>query len=239
MNSNTAWNPKALILCTLLPALLLGSWIIEPTHTLWQRLDEQVFWAMNDSLAGNRVWQQIWAVANNRMFDLVAALSMVMLFAHYALFRERQNFRHLVAVGMVIFCALVVAILIGTQLIPVERPSATAMFPDALRLSQLVPSIETKDYSGDSFPGDHGMVLLMCAGFLVWHLPRGYGVIACVLAVLFTLPRLMSGAHWLTDEIVGAVAVDTLVLGWFFATPLQDRLLEKFEQLLSRFAKTG
>ncbi|MET0084371.1 MAG: phosphatase PAP2 family protein [Sedimenticola sp.] len=234
MNDKPAWNTTALILCTLLPVLLMASWLVEPTHGLWQALDERVFWAMNNSLADNKSWQAIWAVANNRMFDLVAALSMVALFGHYALFRDRGNLRHYVAVGLVLVCAIVIAALIGTQLIPVERPSATAMFPEALRLSELTPWIKTKDYSGDSFPGDHGVVLMMCAGFLFWHLPRSYGILACIFAVLFTLPRLMSGAHWLTDEIVGAVAVDTLVMGWFFATPLQARLLAWFDALLGR-----
>ncbi|OOZ37501.1 hypothetical protein BOW51_02285 [Solemya velesiana gill symbiont] len=217
----------------------MGSWLLEPTHSLWQALDEKVFWAMNNSLADNKSWQATWAVANNRMFDLVAALSMVLLFGHYALFRDRQNLRHYIAIGMVLVCALFVAALIGTQLIPIERPSATAQFPEALRLSELAPWIKTKDYSSDSFPGDHGVVLMMCAGFLVWHLPRSYGIAACIFAVLFTLPRLMSGAHWLTDEIVGAVAVDTLVMGWFFATPLQDKLLTWFEKLLGLFGKRG
>jgi membrane-associated phospholipid phosphatase len=86
-----------------------------------------------------------------------------------------------------------------------------------------------KDTASDSFPGDHGLVLLLFAGFVSFFMPRIYGIIASVMMVIFTLPRLMSGAHWLTDEIVGAVAVGVMCLSWVLATPLHSIALDKIE----------
>ncbi|OQX30608.1 MAG: hypothetical protein B0D96_10615 [Candidatus Sedimenticola endophacoides] len=226
MRDTSQWRPLALSLGTLLPALLFVSWLYPPTRALWDGLDQAAFWAMNRSLAEGRWWQGLWAIANNRGFDLAAAGGMFALFAHYVLIHDRRRLRYFIAVGLMMSLTIVIAMQIG-KAIPIERPSATALYPEALRLSQLVPEIPTKDVSGDSFPGDHGLVLLLFAGFVLRYLPRGYGVLALALAVLFTTPRLMSGAHWLSDELVGALALGTLVLTWLFATPLHGWALKR------------
>lgn len=226
------WHPAALITTHLISLLLLASWLLEPTRSLWLALDEQLFWSMNRSLEWGRGWQQLWAIANNRAFDLVAGLSMLLLFAYRGLLGDRARLYHYISVVIVMSMVLLVLLLISKEL-PVERPSPTAHFPEALRLSQLVPEIPTKDYSSDSFPGDHGLVLLICAGFALVYLPTGYAALALLFMLLFTLPRLMSGAHWVTDEIVGAVSVGLPALAWLFATPLQGRVLRAVEQRVS------
>jgi len=192
-------------------------------------LDTRAFWAMNNSLNWNKSWQTLWAIANNRAFDLVAALSIVLIFAHQALWRDRQNLNRYMAIGMMMILAVGLVMQFG-KMIPIERPSATADFPEALRLSQLVPDIVTKDISGDSFPGDHGLVLLLAAGFAVFYLPLTHGLLALCFMVIMTLPRLMSGAHWLTDEIVGATSLGVIALSWLFATPLHRIVLEWMEK---------
>lgn len=230
---DTGWRKTPLGLANLLALLLLSSWLVEPTRSLWLTLDEQLFWAMNRSLAWGEPWQRLWALANNRAFDLVAALSMLLLFAHQALLRDRRRLRHYIAVGLMMFITLLLTLAISKEL-PIERPSATAMFTEALRLTQLVPDIPTKDFSSDSFPGDHGLVLLLCAGFALAYLPRRHGLLALLFMLLFTLPRLMSGAHWVTDELVGALSLGLISLSWLFATPLHRRLLGWFERLVER-----
>ncbi|MCW8908527.1 MAG: hypothetical protein OQL28_14880 [Sedimenticola sp.] len=234
--TRAGWHPVALVSAHLVALLLMSSWLLEPTRGLWLALDEQLFWAMNRSLEWNRAWQQLWAVANNRAFDLVAGISMLLLFVHHALLNERERILHYLSVLGVMFFVLLVLLLISKEL-PIERPSATAQFPEALRLSQLVPEIPTKDYSSDSFPGDHGLVLLVCAGYALAYLPAGYGLLALLFMVLFTLPRLMSGAHWVTDEIVGAVSVGLPALAWLFATPLQETLLNSVRQRVESVGK--
>ncbi len=227
--TQTSWHITPLIAGNLFALILMLSWLFEPTRSLWLSLDSHTFWAMNNSLSWGETWQKIWAIANNRAFDLAAAIAMLGLFSHRALVDKKQRRNHYIALGMMLFLTLIVAMQLGKS-IPVERPSATAVFPEALRLSALVPDISTKDYSGDSFPGDHGLVLLICAGFALFYLPPAYAALAILFSLLFTLPRLMSGAHWLTDEIVGAVAMASFVLSWLFATPLHMKLMTIFEK---------
>jgi membrane-associated phospholipid phosphatase len=233
MQRESNWHPIALLCANLVAIVLFASWLLEPTRSLWLALDESFFWATNRSLAEGELWRQIWAVANHRAFDLVAALSMLSLYGHYALLRQREHLTHYIAIGLLLTIAIIL-IVQGSKLIPIDRPSATMVYPEALRLSKLVPYIATKDIASDTFPGDHGLVLLLFAGFILYNMPRTYGVIALLFAVIFTLPRLMSGAHWLSDELVGAIGVGSLALGWIFATPLHDRVVDWLERKLTR-----
>jgi membrane-associated phospholipid phosphatase len=132
---------------------------------------------------------------------------------------------------------LTLILFVGKQIadaIPVSRPSPTLVYPDALRLSLLVPDIRAKDFAYDAFPGDHALVLLLCAGVFTYFLPRAHAVAAWFLALVFSIPRLVGGGHWLTDIIVGSVSVALLVLSWALATPLHRVMTDMFERGVSR-----
>jgi len=236
MPDNSGWKPTALIFYNVAALLLFLSWLVEPTRSLWLTLDTHSFWAMNNSLAWGETWQRIWAIANNRAFDLVAAVAMLSLFAFPALITDRGNQRRYIAMVLLALFSILIFITIGKE-IPVDRVSATTDFKDALRLSRLVPDIATKDIASDSFPGDHGLVLFIFAGFACFYLKRGAAILAVLFMVIFTMPRLMSGAHWLTDELVGAVFLGTIALSWVFATPLHSRGLDWLTTKIPRWLK--
>jgi membrane-associated phospholipid phosphatase len=230
------WRPLPLAAGNLIAAVLFLSWLLEPTRSLWLALDDRAFWAMNNSLADGDLWRQFWAVTNNRAFDLVAAFSMLLLFCHCALLKDREHLNRYIAIGILMTVSILVIVKSGKWL-PIERPSGTFIYPEALHLSDLVPHIDTKDVSEDSFPGDHGLVLLICTGFFLYNLPRIHGLLAVLFMVIFTVPRLVSGAHWLTDELVGAVGWGCLGLSWILATPLHDRVVNWLEARLDRFRR--
>ncbi len=236
------WRPLILISANLFGIVLFASWLLEPTRSLWMELDNLTFWSMNNSLAEGKTWRWLWAITNNRMFDLVTLGCMLLLFGDYSLRKDRQNLNRYIAVGILMLIAVLIASQVG-KAIPIVRPSAANYYPEALRLSHLVPEIDTKDISGDTFPGDHGLILLLYAGFVCFFMSRTYGMFASVMMVVFTLPRLMSGAHWLTDEIVGAVALGVITLSWFLATPLHSIALNRLEGWIAKrrgsFSSTG
>ena len=228
------WHPVAFILGCGLSIALLMSWLFEPTRSLWLTIDENVFWALNNSLAWGRGWQVFWAVANNRAFDVVAALCMIGLFVHFLLRKGRGRTIFFVAAGLLLTGLVYSASQIAGAIM-IERKSPTLVHPEALRLSELVSWIPTKDVSRDGFPGDHAVVLLICAGVITFFLPRAYAAAAWVLAVVFTAPRLVSGAHWLTDDLVGSVAVAGFVLSYVFATPIHSVMTDGLEPLIRRY----
>lgn len=206
-------RPLPLTLVTLGSLLLFASWLWPVTRLYWDQLDQAFFWYANASLETGPGWQTFWAVANNRAFDLVAGFAML---AVYLVSGQRDRRSSWDRMGARLLVALLIALLAVQfgKMLPIERASATLLFPDSLRLSELVPGISLKDSSGDSFPGDHGLVLFIAVAYGWRYFARPYRYLALCLAVFFTMPRLMSGAHWLSDELVGAVSIGALACAW-------------------------
>jgi putative membrane protein len=51
------------------------------------------------------------------------------------------------------------------------------------------------------------------------------------LSVVMLLPRMVVGAHWLSDITVGSFAISLFALGWLLATPLHAILIQLFTPL--------
>ncbi len=94
---------------------------------------------------------------------------------------------------------------LGQALIPVKRASPT------LSLSIFIASasccISRQRRVKDSFPGDHGMMLLIFSAFMLRYFGKTAGIIALIIFVVFAFPRVMIGAHWFTDIVVGSLTV--------------------------------
>lgn len=211
----------------LLAALLLLSWWWEGSATrgLWDSLDRAVFYALNGSLAGGGAWAKFWAIANHRAFDLVSATLLLLLYAHFALAQRGKYLAERIALLVALFLFTLVMIEISNNTLEeLKRHSASMVLEPVYRLSELFPHIEAKDYSASSFPGDHATVLLMFTGYFWFAAGWRYGVTMVVLAILFSMPRVVAGAHWLTDDLVGSGVVALLGLAWLYGTPLHRTL---------------
>src|SRR6185369_8486193 len=96
----------------------------------------------------------------------------------------------------------------------IPRTSPTRVVEDSIRLSEMVPWLHVKDGSARSFPGDHGTTaLLFSASYTIlagWRL----GIIALLYGAFLCLTRLITGAHWLSDVIVGSGCIAIFVLSW-------------------------
>lgn len=219
-------------------ALLLASWLpggaIRP---LWDGLDGWFFSLTNPSLGLNRLWDGLWAITNHRLFDLPAALTMAALF----LFSGRSS-------SPPRWATLLVHALIGALLgllaqglihewLDVSRLSPTLELPDSRRLSELTPWIRTKDASRGSFPADHGLILftLTLYGWRVLEPWARWSAAAA--AVLFTLPRLMSGAHWLTDILCGSIPMGLITVGLYQGLGLDGPIERRIVPLLEHWIR--
>lgn len=131
------------------------------------------------------------------------------------------------AIGLVMLLTAVILNQLGQALIPVKRASPTLTFDNINRVSELL-HISTKDASRDSFPGDHGMMLLIFSAFMLRYFGKVAGIIGLIITVVFAFPRVMIGAHWLTDIVVGSMTVVLIGLPWWLMTPLSDRLVTLF-----------
>lgn len=230
------FRPLLLLLFHLLAAVLLLSWWWEGTLTRgwWDALDRRVFYTLNGSLADGGAWTRFWAMANHRAFDLASALLVAILYGRFALSARRQYLAERIALFLAIFLFTIVMIEISnTTLEELNRHSASMVLEPVYRLTELVPDIEAKDYSASSFPGDHATVLLMFTGFFWFAAGWRYGAVMALIALLFSMPRVVGGAHWLTDDVVGSGTVALVGLAWFFGTPLH-RIVQGWMMPLGR-----
>ncbi len=228
MTVQSRWKPVFFIAGQLVAVLLLVSWWVEasPLKAFWEELDRRVFYWLNGLLAEDTEARTFWAVANNRWFDLVGACLFGLIFLQYVL-ADQQGFtaqRIGLFFFLLLFSALVV-LLVDQGFEKVERNSPSLVLKPVYKLSELVPQIKSKDGSGQSFPSDHAIYLFMWSGFYFLFLGWVRGLFALVLALILTTPRLVSGAHWFTDNYVGGLSIALIGFTWMAATPLRQKAM--------------
>ena len=233
------WRGPGLIACNLLALILLASWRWPPARLLWDRFDAGVFHLLNAPLASNAAWAHIWAVCSMRPADLGVGLIMLgFLVKGNWIFTAAQVRRALYVLLAVLLLELLIRVGLFTELVKImhwQRASPSLTVDGAVRLIHLFPDWSRdwhiKDAAGNSFPGDHASVLLTWAIFLS-PFARGWRRwLVWGLAMVFTLPRLVSGAHWLSDVLVGGLVLSLIAIGWGLYTPYAAKacsLMERF-----------
>ena len=139
--------------------------------------------------------------------------------------------RRIIIIGLVMLLSAVVVNQLGQAFIPVKRASPTLTLENIHRVSDLL-HIPTKDASKDSFPGDHGMMLLIFSAFMLRYFGKVAGFIALIIFVVFAFPRVMIGAHWFTDIAVGSLTTVLIGLPWLLMTSFSDRVIRFFDNYL-------
>ncbi len=236
--SNTAlWKSACLITCQVVAFFLLISWLSPTLHPVWMRIDTWFFYTMNGSMIEQPSWQYLMALANHRLADLVPASLVAILFLHFSYKGiESGEFTLRITYGINIIVLLLLTIIFFkfgiykfllqylslTDLLP--RKSATYIFDNTVRLDTIYPSIDTKVLSKDSFPGDHATVLIFFTVLIRFYAGRVYGSMALIITMVFIMPRLIGGAHWLSDIIVGSTFIVLTSTSLYLATPFQKIL---------------
>ena len=222
------WTRDVFVRFHVIAVLLIASWILPVTRIAWDLLDVAVFRALNGSLALGDGWLQFWAAANHRSVDLISGslCAAIIIWWVWGERREVQNMRA-ASLGALAIPLLVIPftvhLLIRTVL-PFQRHSPTLVVDDALLFSELAPGLGTKDISIYSFPGDHAFILFSITLFFWFYAARRFTLAMLAIAIAFSLPRLVGGAHWLTDDIVGGIAPALIVVAWVCATPFAYRV---------------
>jgi len=214
----------------LLGVALFLSWFLPANHGGWFTLDSAIFFFFNRHLATDPAFLHLVAITNNRAFDAISLLAMGLLYLYFYLKQDAAGRRRLVITGVVMLLTAVVLNQLG-HLLPVKHPSPTLTFDNINRVSELT-GIPTKDASGDSFPGDHGMMLIIFSCFMLRYFGRGAFAIALLITLVFSLPRVMIGAHWFTDIAVGSLSVVLVGASWVLMTPCSDWIVDRLNRLL-------
>jgi len=239
------WRGRGLIACNLVALILLASWLWPPARLLWDRLDAVAFHFLNAPLAGNAAWARFWGVCNMRPVDLGFGLVMLSFLIKgnwiYPAARVRNALYAFLAILLLLLLIRVGPLNELVKAMHWQRASPSLTVDGAVRLTVLFPDWvadwHMKDSSGRSFPGDHASVLLLWAIFLSFNARGWRRWMVWGLAVLLMLPRLVSGAHWLSDIMVGGVFVALVTTGWGLYTPYASKACAFMECIFTPILK--
>lgn len=232
------WRWRELAICNATAFGILGSWLWQPTRQQWEQLDHLVFHTLNSPLATHPLWAHIWAIGSMRPTDMVAALIMlIFLIKKNLTFSDTQvrtaffTFLSLLLLLTLFRVGLFSRVVDAMQW---QHSSPSITVDGAVQLSTLFPDWEKKWHmkssSNQSFPGDHGAVLLLWAMFL-WSFARGLRrLVVIALLCLFMLPRLVAGAHWASDIFVGGLFLSLITIGWGLYSPYAARMASLLER---------
>lgn len=219
----TRRNLPTILLLNFIGIALFLSWYIPANHGIWFKIDSAIFYYFNQHLLSSPLFLHLVAITNNRIFDVISLICMGLLYLYFYMKETPAGRRRLIVTGVVMLLTAVVLNQLG-HLLPVSHPSPTLTFDNINRVSELT-GIPTKDASSDSFPGDHGMMLMIFACFMLRYFSRSAFAIALLIVVIFSMPRVMIGAHWFTDIAVGSLSIVLVGMGWVLLTPLSDKII--------------
>lgn len=213
-----------ILLWNLFGIILLLSLYYSYRDGFWFNLDSAIFHFFNGFLNTNhKDFLYVIAITNHRGFDLISFLAMFLLYYHYFCHQPADIKRKMLVIGITM---LLIAILIKFwgRFIPIAHVSPTLYFEPFEHINRIskLTHFGTKDASSDSFPGDHGMMLMIFAGFMWRYFGLKAFIKAAIIVVIFSAPRIIAGAHWFTDVYVGSFAITSIALSWFLLTPASD-----------------
>jgi len=210
---------------------LFLSWYLPVNHGAWFTLDSAIFHFFNHLLVESRAFLWLVAITNNRAFDACSLLAMGCVMLAFWLKADGPGRQRIVAIGLMMLLAALVVNQLAQHLYPVKRASPTLYFSNIWRVSDLL-NISTKDASKDSFPGDHGMMLLIFSTIMLRYFGMKAFLIALIIFVVFAFPRVMIGAHWFSDIAVGSLSAVLIGLPWILLTSLSDGVISLLDRCL-------
>ncbi len=244
-------NWVVLVSCNILAAIIFFSWLstqdvvkeedgdkrllFKTEDSFWKRADIAIFKALNGQLKDNKSSQMFWAHSNRRIFDLVSAFSMILIYGIFILRGNTEEKFERIKFGLYMSLCMLVAlgsVQVIHAIFDTGRLSPTKVpVEGAIRLSDFdYINFDLKDASKTSFPGDHSAVLFMIATFISFYAKRLYALAAILVALLFVLPRMVGGGHWFTDIFVGGGAITLITASWALCTPLKVKVMNRLNK---------
>ena len=243
--SNSCFKLKTLFLVHLYVGLSVFSLFSPSLYQLfWATFDEGFArllqaWACNSPLL-----QNFWAMANHRIADIVE--DVFFLFFFLWLLKTTPSQEKLRKTAEFLFVSLVTTAVIlfinnflFKQVVHIPRKSPSLVLDAFPRLSEQISWLQVKDKSKVCFPSDHATTaLLFIANFLYLSKNKLLRASACLYGTFLCFPRMVAGAHWITDILLGSASLVLLIFSWVFCTPFADFCIRHLHRFLLLLKKT-
>lgn len=232
------WQLRPFLYSILVMIFCLGLWFIPYSNKWCEQIDQQFFLAVNKTLMWSPYWQQFWGWLNHPAESWLNLVLMVTINFLVIVWLPKEQRKH--AIIFVVYCwllfqlGLLLSHLIFHKWLAIERASPSLAMSSIIKLSELV-RFSVKDYSENSFPAGHTFVLIYWAGFTVKYASKKFKFLTYLITIILIFPRLISGAHWLSDVIFTivvsyawlAAVLGTPLYSYFVASLGKQKYLEK------------
>ena len=223
-------NIFLIAVCNLSALILIMSWyfnICWNSSGFWFDVDSSVFEFFNKPLVPVSGYTMLVAVTNLRIFDMVSLAVMGLIFLHFFSKADSRGRHRLFCILIFLMMYAVAIKLLSSVMFHFNRPSPTRFFHGVNHVGSLVElPFKVKDQAGSCFPGDHGMMLLIFAMVMFRYCGLRAFLAGLLVIVVFSLPRIMGGAHWFSDVAVGAVSMALISGSWILLTPCSDCIVD-------------
>lgn len=181
----------------------LWFWFFPATHKIAYRVDVTIFSWLNSSLQFSPYWQLLWGYLNhpNESWLNVIYLLLINLAVLYNIPTfKRKN----AAIGIIYFwlffqIVLLCSHLLFNILLDIQRSSPSISLQPTVILSEILNMPEIKTSSRNCFPAGHTLIAIYWASFSLLYCRNWLRYIIVFSAIMLALPRLFTGAHWLSD----------------------------------------
>jgi membrane-associated phospholipid phosphatase len=142
------------------------------------------------------------------------------------------------------FCLILTALtillinrLFCRDFLKLRRTSPSLVLDQVVDITHYISWIKFKVHSSKSLPGDHATTALMFAISYAYLVRGRLGLLALLYGAFLCLPRLIVGAHWLSDIVVGSGCIVMLSISWAFFTPFAGRVIEALERIVKKIGR--
>ena len=173
--------------------------------SVFQSLDTECFLLLNKILLNNSVMQYIVGILSHKNESWINIIVMLLLNI-LAVFMVPKSNRNK-AITIILYCwvsfqlFLLINGLFFHKILCINRNSPSVVIAGAIKLSNLLNNVNIKDYSNNSFPAGHTLVLVYWVLFINLYAPKKITILAIIISILIILSRVITGAHWLSDTL--------------------------------------
>lgn len=206
-------------------------WFNPITHPFCQAIDLYVFKLLNNTLKEGVLWQNFWGILNHRKeallnLALAALISILGILSTSEPELRKLRIKQTLYFWMCFQIGFMIQREIFVNHLNLIRLSPSLVVESAIRLSEIFNSSNIKDYTRNSFPGGHAFAMIYWASFTFISAPKRIGYFGIGMGILLCLPRLFSGAHWLSD-VLFSVLLAILWLHLTLITPIYKMIMQK------------
>ncbi len=200
------------------------------TTPLFKEIDIALAYFFNNIIRYNPWLHDTCAYLNSKMGNWLYDVVIAFFIIPYICFGKKEKWlERLLNTILIVALSLFTYFIFNrylTRHLHFKSFSPTGVLPDLFRLSSVISWTKVKEFSSVSYPSDHGSTIFMFVLSTYYLMGRRIGFLAIIASIPFALPRLLVGAHWSSDLLLGSLPLAIFNLAWFFYTPVYKTLLQ-------------